>query len=285
MAKANKNRAPQARAPNEEPSRRVDEMRSARVRVARMLRLCSIGGGYSDSFNWRHAYWPLSTESLRDLFDPPRGYFDKAETALAFMLVEEPEGNAERVLRQLQRRMSIAAAPGEAPTMEIVARALRVVEAMLADDAALLEQSPFGIPMPERMFLKRDRAAGEHAIRSLFRRGPDQPSDDGGGDELASGSDAPRLDSTCNEILRAMLKLYSADTEKPTEAQIRHMIERTSRTSRCNKPIRARLNGVLRQRGLVERDGRKRGYWLTENGRNCVENQLKHSKRNASEFQ
>ncbi len=225
-----------------------------------MLRLCSIGGGYSDSFNWWHAYWPLSTESLRELFDPPRGYFDKAETALAFMLAEEPEGNPERVLRQLQRRVSIAAAPGEVPTMEIVARALRVVEAMLADDAALLEQSPFGIPAPERMFLKRDRAAGEHAIRSLFRRGPDQPSDDGSGDELALSSDAPRLDSTCNEILRAM---FGAEAEKLNGQQI---VDRLPSKSVDPKRIRERLNGVLIERGLVEREDGKRGYWLTKEG-------------------
>lgn len=293
MAKATKKRAPKAQArnaPNAHERAYEAGRREALARIARMLRLCSIGVPYTDGFDWTAipAYSATYTDSLRALFEPPGDYFDRAEKALAFIVADEPEGYAERWLRQLMRRVSIAGAAGDAPTMEIVARALRIVREMgggAADEWGA--ESPFGLPDLERAFTGRGRNAGrvdEYALRHALRtmtpaeianaiatQDEFEKFEELAGIEVDRGATRPaREDDRITELdLKILAAMVAARAEILSLTRITERVSGVDdQGSTDRKTVSERLNGVLTRREFVLKGhGRKGGYWLTEAGR------------------
>jgi hypothetical protein len=290
MAKATKKRAPKAQARNA-PNARERAYEAGRLealaRIGRLLRLCSIGVPYTDRFDWTAipAYSATYTDSLRALFDPPGDYFDRAEKALAFIVADEPEGDTKRLLLQLMRRVSIAGAAGDVPTMVIVASALRIVRDMGGSAAAEWGgESPFGLPDLERAFIGRGRDAGrvdEYALRlGLRQRTPDEIEQDAAtleafeelaGIEVDRGATRPaREDDKLTELdLKILAAMVAARAEILSLTRITERVSGVyEQGSTDRKTVSERLNGVLTRREFVLKGhGRKGGYWLTEAGR------------------
>ena len=306
MAKAKKKRAPKAQARNApNASERAYEAgrREALARIARMLRLCSIGVPYTDRFDWTAipAYSATYTDSLRALFDPPGDYFDRAEKALAFIVADEPEGYTKRLLLQLMRRVSIAGAAGDVPTMVIVASAFRIVRDIGGSAAA---ESPFGLPDLERAFTRRGRDAGrvdEYALRHALRTmTPDEIAQSIATqdefekfEELAGievdrgatpsvraengddrGTTRPeRLDDKIDPLsVKILIALAMSGPEILSLTRITERVSGADEQGSTDRGrVSERLNGVLTRRGFVRKGhGRKGGYWLTEVGREWV---------------
>lgn len=307
MAKATKKRAPKAQARNAPNAReRAFEAgrREALARIARMLRLCSIGVPYTDGFDWTAipAYSATYTDSLRALFDPPGDYFDRAEKALAFIVADEPEGDTKRLLLQLMRRVSIAGAAGDVPTMVIVASALRIVRDMGGSAAAEWgAESPFGLPDLERAFIGRGRDAGrvdEYALRHALRtmtpaeianaiathnefekfeelagievdRGATPTVRAEHGDDR--GTTRPerlddKIDDLCVKILRVMA---APGAERLLQLEIvGRVCDLRPNTDRGT--VRRRLKLLVKRGLLVKGHGRKGPYALTDDGRKRV---------------
>jgi hypothetical protein len=272
MAKAKKKRAPKAQARNAPNASQLEYeagRREALARIARMLRLCSIGVYYSDALGWLSipAYSATGTDSLRALFDPPGDYFDRAERALAFIVADERDGYAECWLRQLMRRVSIAGAAGDAPTMEIVARALRIVRDMGGSAAAEWEaESPFGLPDLERAFTGRGLVAGrfdEYGLRFALRT---MTPDERGEDPDAVGVAEDGVDALCVIILKVMA---APGAERLEQLEIVDRVcERRPNTDRST--VRRRLKLLVKRGLLVKGHGRKGRYALTVDGRKWV---------------